>query len=227
MRFMPFFSSKAEFARGVAVAGAAIAIMAAWPVGPAFAGDDGYAPIWTGLGGLVGITNDEKAPPIDYRERARLVLPPKMDLPPPMAPNAQSAAAWPNDPDVDKARKEKEAARAILKSQADLQEMRDGHRLTPNELRADRSVPGKKSTTKCSAVSNSRGCEQIPFRNVLETIGVVKPDEVIAGEEPDRDWLTDPPKGYRVPTTNTVATFDAKKPNDRDPRTALFKAPDQ
>jgi hypothetical protein len=228
MRFMPFFSSKAEFARGVALAGAAFAIMAASPVGPAFAGDDGYAPIWSGIGGLVGLSNDEKAPAIDYRERARLVLPPKMELPPPMAPDAQSAAAWPIDPDVDKARKAKEAARAILRSQADLQDLRDGHRLTPEQLRADRSVPGqKKSTTKCSSVSNSRGCEQIPFRNVWENLGLVSPDTVVAGEEPDRDWLTDPPKGFRMPTANTVATFDAKAPNQRDPRALLYKPPDQ
>ena len=225
---MPFYSSKAGLARGLALAGAAAAILGGSSlVTPALAGDDGYAPIWSGLGGLLGLTNDEKQAQIDYRERGRLVPPPKMDLPPPMTPDAQSAAAWPVDPDVDRVRKEKEKAHAILKSQSDLQEMRDGHRLTPAQLRADGPGGQKTGATKCSSVSNSRGCEQIPFRNVWESLGLARPDTVVAGEEPDRDWLTDPPKGYRMPTTNTVATFDAKKQDDRDPRAALYKPPEQ
>ena len=73
----------------------------------------------------------------------------------------------------------------------------------------------------------ARGCDFVPFRNVMETIGLARPDEIVAGQEPDRDWLTDPPKGYRVPTATTVATQDIKpKVNDADPRTALYHPPE-
>jgi len=225
---MPLFSGKAIVARRLAKASAFAAIVTASAiVSPAFAGDDGQAPIWTGLGGLVGLTGKDKEDPIDYRERARLVLPPKIVLPPPGSP--QKAAGWPLDPDLEKVRKERAAASAILSTQSDLEAQRDGNRLSPDQLRVDRAKPGQKhETNRCAAQTNQRNCEWAPFRNVMETIGLEKPDEVVAGHEPDRDWLTDPPKGYRVPTTNTVATSEIKpRVNDADPRTALYHPPDQ
>lgn len=228
MRQMRFVSSKAGLARGLIVAGALTWGMGACAV-PAFAGDDGQAPIWTGLGGLIGLTGKGPEEPIDYRERPRLVLPPKMVLPPPAAPVADTAQAWPKDPDIAKVRKAKEADRAILTTQSDLQAARDGNRLSPDQLRADRVGPGKDTAAgkRCAAQSNTRGCDWAPFRNVMETIGLARPDEIVAGQEPDRDWLTDPPKGYRVPTATTIATQDIKpKVNDADPRTALYHPPE-
>jgi hypothetical protein len=234
MWVMPFFPDKSLRAPSLAAACAFAIIVAASFASPVLAGDDGQAPIWKGLGDLVGLTgvlgSEDKEPPIQYRERARLVLPPKMVLPPPVAPEAQKTAAWPVDPDLEKVRKAKEAARTILLSQSDTQNERDGARLSPDQLRADHSAPGKVAAAdrRCSSETNKRGCDWVPFRNVFETIGLAKSDEVVAGQEPDRDWLTDPPKGYRVPTANTVATFDAKKrENQSDPRSTLYKAPEQ
>jgi len=227
---MPLFSGKAREAHSLALAGALAAIIGASAVSPAFAGDDGQAPIWTGLGGLLGLTGKDNDERIDYRERARLVLPPKMALPPPAPPAAQRTAAWPVDPDVVKVRKAKEDAINILKAQSDLQAMRDGGRLSPDQLRADRYMPGQAAAANhCAAQSNTRGCDWVPFRNVLETVGLAKPDEIVAGQEPDRDWLTDPPKGYRLPTATTVATQDdTKKPvNQSDPRSILYHPPEQ
>jgi hypothetical protein len=228
MRVMPFLSSKVG-ACGLAIAGALAMIVAGSAIGPAHAGDDGSEPIWTGLGDLVGVTGKDKEAPIDYRERGRLVLPPKMALPAPGAPPASRTAAWPVDPDVERVRKEKDALHQILSSQSDLQAQRDGDRLSPYQLRVDHSAAGhRQSGSRCAAQSNRRGCDFTPFHNVMETIGLAKPDEVVAGEEPDRDWLTDPPKGYRMPTTNTVATSEIKrKVNDADPRTALYHPPEQ
>lgn len=231
---MPFFSFEAGRARSLAIACAVATIAGGFVISPAFAGDDGQAPIWKGLGDLVGLTGiagvEEKQPPIQYRERARLVLPPKMTLPPPASPAADKTAAWPLDPDLEKVRKENAAARLMLMTQSNIQEERDGHRLTPEQLRADHSPPGQKAANdrRCAAQSNTRGCDWIPFHNVLETVGLAKSDEVVAGQEPDRDWLTDPPKGYRRATSNTVATFDAKKnTNQSDPRSLLYVAPEQ
>ena len=98
MPLMPFFSRHAGHARLLALAGAVSAVMGASAIRPAFAGDDGYEPIWSGLGGIVGLTTKEREAAIDYRERGRLVLPPKMDLPAPISPDAQKTAAWPLDP---------------------------------------------------------------------------------------------------------------------------------
>jgi hypothetical protein len=224
---MPFLTSKVGGATVLAIGGAFAAIVGASSLSPALAGDDGAAPIWQGFGGLVGLTGKDKEPAIDYRERARLVLPPKMVLPPPGSSAAQRTAAWPVDPDVEKARKEKDSVAAILESQSDLKAMRSGNRLSPDQLRVDPTKPGQShANDPCKAQANRTGCTT-PFRNVMESIGLAKPDEVVAGEEPDRDWLTDPPKGYRIPTTNTVATFDAKKKESNDPRASLFHAPDQ
>jgi hypothetical protein len=230
MGSMPLISGGARGVHGLALASAVAVAICASPIGPAFAGDDGQASIWSGLGGLLGLTHNDSDERIDYRERARLVLPPKMTLPPPAPPAAQGAAAWPLDPDVVKVRKEKEDTLNILKAQSDLQAMRSGDRLSPDQLRSDRSMPGQPATVNhCAAQSNTRGCDWVPFRNALEFVGLAKPDEIVAGHEPDRDWLTDPPKGYRLPTATTVATQDnTPKPVDqRDPRALLYQPPEQ
>jgi hypothetical protein len=234
MRLMLFFSSNIGRARGFGLAAAVAAAIGGSAVRSAFAGDDGQEPIWTGLGDLVGLSGiaggKEKEAPIDYRERGRLVLPPKMALPAPVPPAAQRTAAWPLDPDVEKVRKDKEDRLNILKSQSDLQALRDGNRLSPDQLRSDHGGPGAAGpASHCSITTRSQNCHSVPFRNVFEAIGLAKPDEVVAGQEPDRDWLTDPPKGYRIPTATTVAKSDAgdaKKPSDRDPRASLYHAPD-
>jgi hypothetical protein len=231
MRSMGFLRHQIGGARAFALAGATAALLgASLANSPAVAGgDDGYAPIWSGIGGLMGFTSKEKEDPIEYRERARLVLPPKMALAPPPAPNPARAAVWPVDQDLAKARKERAALHDLLKAQSDLQAMRSGDRLPPDKLRADRVVgPKGAKADPCAAQTNTRGCDWIPFRNVFENVGLVKPDELVAGEEPDRDWLTDPPKGYRRATAKTVATFDAKSTvNQSDPRAALYHPPEQ
>lgn len=228
---MPFFSNTARYGRNLALAGAVATLFGAVAACPAFAGDDGEKPIWSGIGDLVGVAGiaggKEPEAPIDYRERGRLVLPPTMTLPPPVDPATEKTAAWPLDPEVVKVRRAKQERQEALRKQSDIQEMRDGHRLSPNQLRADRVMPGDSS--HCSITTPSQNCTRIPFRNVFESIGLVKSDEVVAGQEPDRDWLTDPPKGYRMPTATTQARSDAgdaKKPDDRDPRATLYHAPD-
>jgi hypothetical protein len=233
MRLMPFFSNHAGYARQLALASAVAALMSVSAVGPSFAGDDGQEPIWTGLGNIVGLTGlmggKDLEPSIDYRARGRLVLPPKMVLPPPGSADATKSATWPVDPDVERVRKAKEDRLKILRAQSDTQTLRDGSRLTPEQLRADKTMPGE-GGPHAHCTSRSQGCTSVPFRNVWESIGLMKEDEVVAGEEPDRDWLTDPPKGFRIPTTTTSTKFDsgdAKKPRDNDPRAALYKAPDE
>ena len=69
--------------------------------------------------GSVGIIPKER-PRIDYRERAPLVLPPKMELRDPADPQALHAAnpQWPNDPDLaGKRRREAEARAPVTQSE--------------------------------------------------------------------------------------------------------------
>ena len=49
----------------------------------------------------LGATNMQNHRGIDYRERSPLVVPPKIDLPPPVSASAEvNAPNWPKDPDV-------------------------------------------------------------------------------------------------------------------------------
>src|SRR3954452_12841006 len=81
--------------------------------------------IMTGIGG----TNMENTG-IEYRERSPLVVPPKIDLPPPATAAVEAPVPnWPKDPEV-KRRKEAKAARAKDKTDP----RATGCVLTPNEL---------------------------------------------------------------------------------------------
>ena len=57
------------------------------------------------LRGLGGQTMEDNNKGIEYRERSPLVIPSKLDLPPPASKSAPAVANWPKDPDV-QARKE-------------------------------------------------------------------------------------------------------------------------
>lgn len=152
-----------------------------------------------------------------------------MILPQPLPPVAQRSKAWPVDPEAVKERKVKEAAAKSLRDQSNLQKTRDGSWVPFDQLRVDRSTPSQSAAQKrCQTQSNVRGCDWVPFRNILENVGLAKPDEIIAGQEPDRDWLTDPPKGYRLPTANTVATPDNSKPapDPHNSKALLYQPPE-
>src|SRR6476620_6077367 len=89
--------------------------------------------------GSMGIIPKEKDP-IPYRERAPLVMPPKMELPAPAAAGAVQAAnpQWPNDPDV-VARKRREADARAPATQSETRRMSGNNpTLSPEELRAGR-----------------------------------------------------------------------------------------
>ena len=64
--------------------------------------------------GLGAVDGTEKG--IDYRERSPLVVPPKLNLPPPETANAAPKPNWPKDPDVEERRKARLAAKNRDKS---------------------------------------------------------------------------------------------------------------
>jgi hypothetical protein len=90
--------------------------------------------------GAIGIIPKDR-PPINYRERAPLVLPPKLEL---RAPVDQAAvesrvANWPKDPDVAAARAEAIEARTP-ETQRESYKLNKGDRLSIEEIRAGRRI---------------------------------------------------------------------------------------
>ncbi len=170
------------------------------------AGDDGAAPLWEGIGSivtpLIGLGGDPKDP-IEYREHGKLVVPKSMDLPEPGGAPAASAG-WPVNQEVlrKKIDKEKEKQRAEIAN-------RD-----PAKLRSVQSFPNAPVTFRASdqpdgavpdqSADKSGSSSILQSLNPLGWVGMGK-SATSLGAEPDREWLTDPPKGYRAPVAPTPA----------------------
>lgn len=194
------------------------------------ASDDGYLNVFSSVLGAVGVIKPDAPPEIEYRERAPLVLPPQDTLPAPVPAQGRKTAAWPQDPDVVRRRKDAEEARAPRKQIAN-----DGvELLTSSELAKGRAQG------QADAVPEARnGC--ITSRNTRNCL-VLSPDElnaegerfrasnketsdvVTAGQEPDRKYLTQPPRGYMKATRTVKATAEApaQKLDPANPRSFLF-----
>jgi hypothetical protein len=197
--------------------------------GPARAGDDGNAPLWSGIGGMLGITDTDKFDDtIKYGDRPKLVLPPSggNGLPPPVAAS-QMNPAWPHDPDVERVEKRKaEADKRGVRREAPDREMGLAKTVSPDLLRTDHAAPGSLGLADHCQTSRHE-CNWIK-PDILEKLGLKKEEGIVAGKEPDREWLTDPPKGYRLPTANTTATFEAPDTRNKgDQRYELYKPPSE
>src|SRR6202140_5069954 len=106
--------SSAAWSRALRLGAVALGIGLVMTVGAARAQDDEddktfEEKIIEGIMAGVGGTNMENRG-IDYRERSPLVVPPKLDLPPPESAAEVKAPNWPKDPD-DARRKAAIAAR--------------------------------------------------------------------------------------------------------------------
>lgn len=152
---------------------------------------------------IMGLKSSEEAPDIEYRERAPLVVPPKMQLRPPEEPAAKRTAAWPNDPDVQR-RKTREAEARVPKTEQDSYRLDKNPRLSVDEIRAGRREGANvNKTPKPVYGDNSREEIWLTPDQMRASNHKVEPDKVLAvGVEPDRRYLTDPPSGYRKPSAN-------------------------
>lgn len=155
--------------------------------------------IMAGIGG----TNMENCG-IDYRERSPLVVPPKIDLPPPASASTEiNAPNWPKDPDE---RRRKAAIAANKKSKPE--PMEASRILTPSELAvgtkqasASRSndpvQPGNSYTNPILSPS------QLGYKGGLfDMFGGNGPQVAPFKGEPTRESLTQPPVGYQTPSPN-------------------------
>jgi len=193
----------------VALAGAAVCVAFAVHTGPALAGDDDdddepsieqkiIRGIMHGIGAVDGT---EKG--IDYRERSPLVVPPKLNLPPPeTGASATPKTNWPKDPDVEERRKARRAEKNRDKSKE------WGQVLTPEEM--------KVGTARASSATNSpqpgnpynAGGSDAPilspsklgFKGFGNMFSGDKPETAPFPGEPARETLTQPPTGYQTPS---------------------------
>jgi hypothetical protein len=163
--------------------------------------------------GNIGILPSEKDA-IEYRERAPLVVPPGSRLPQPQERAAQRNAAWPNDPDVAARRAARADANLPATEREKYKEQRNPT-LSVNELRAGRD-PNQRATAPTPRGSTTYeenigpiliGRELAAQKNAAEDLSV------LAGGEPERRRLSDPPTGVRKP-----AAGYAVKPGAEGPR---------
>src|SRR5882724_5828057 len=154
--------------------------------------------IMAGIGG----TNMENRG-IDYRERSPLVVPPKIDLPPPASGSAEvKAPNWPKDPD------EARRKAAIAARKKENKDPREASRLlTPSELnqRGPKSSGGESidqpgGNPGASAVLSP---SQLGYSGGLSGLfGGSKTETAPFKGEPTRESLTQPPGGYQTPSPN-------------------------
>ena len=151
----------------------------------------------------IGATNMENRG-IDYRERSPLVVPPKLDLPPPASTaEAKAPPNWPKDPDEAR-RKAAIAARKKEKKNPEA----DARPLSPDELNSVRTRPTKSAESNDSLKpgdTNARPLSpsELGFEGRFSDLfGGGKPETKAFKGEPTRDSLVQPPSGYQTPSPN-------------------------
>jgi hypothetical protein len=154
------------------------------------------------MAGIGGTNMENKG--IDYRERSPLVVPPKIDLPPPAAAAADvKTPNWPKDPD-DARRKAAIAAR-----KKENKDPREASRLlTPSELAAGKTAAPARGSSDPIQPGNSYNNpilspSQLGYNGSFSGLfGGSKSETAPFKGEPTRDSLTQPPSGYQTPSPN-------------------------
>ena len=200
-----------------AVAIAAVALAMAMVLGAAGAraeDDDENVPLdtklWRQFMKDLGLQRDGQ--PIDYHERAPLVVPPSRDLPAPRSDEEVVAKtpAWPKDPDVARYKQAVSAEKARLKGNVSVEEQQRA--LRPDELdkpgRAAKGTGAKgtgqtaEDTAKPLTPSQLGTDTKKLFGTIASSFSPAKPESEPFTGEPQRDSMTEPPAGYQTPSPN-------------------------
>lgn len=155
------------------------------------------------FGGILkGLGLRDSSPDIQYRERSPLVIPPGRNLPAPEATSAKQNPNWPVDPEIKRAKAEKDANKnrsgfatdQILDQQRVLRpdELKRGTRTGPGLESADRSGrdPGRPLSP------SEMGAKPGFFGSIFGS----KEEAAPFTGEPPRTSLIEPPAGYQTPS---------------------------
>jgi hypothetical protein len=197
-----------RLARGLWLSSVALGIGLAMATGPVRAADPEdeddksfEEKIIEGIMAGIGGTNMENRG-IDYRERSPLVVPPKLDLPPPATDKAEvKAPNWPKDPD-----EQRRKAAIAARKKANKDPLEASRILTPSELAQAKGKassggdsvdqpggnPGTNAVLSPSQLGYSGGFSGLFGGNKAETAPFKG--------EPTRESLTQPPPGYQTPS---------------------------
>ncbi|MBR0702293.1 hypothetical protein ML401_04680 [Bradyrhizobium sp. 62B] len=141
---------------------------------------------------------------IEYRERSPLVVPPKLDLPPP-ATEAKAAPNWPKDPEE---KRRKEAIAARRKATKETENWQAARQLTPAEMKAGQvAAAPRTSNDPIQPGTNgnpSLSPAELGFSGGLWNMmkGGNATEEKKFTSEPPRQSLVEPPAGYQTPSPN-------------------------
>jgi hypothetical protein len=154
--------------------------------------------IMAGIGG----TNMENRG-IEYRERSPLVVPPKLDLPPPAVSADVKARNWPKDPD------EARRKALIAARKKENKDPREASRiLTPSELAQGKTAAPVRTNNDPIQPGNSfnnpiLSPSQLGYNGGFSGLfGGNKSETAPFKGEPSREALTQPPSGYQTPSPN-------------------------
>jgi hypothetical protein len=174
--------------------------------------------------GLLDIPED----PIEYRERAPLVVPPSTAL---ISPNSTVDISkidpdWPTDPEALNRRN----SPAKQKKQREQDEIfYTGERLTSEQMRRG-TISKQEAAKRPDYVSAGDELSQGKDRYTPSQLGFKgwfggKQDKPVVFEgEPERTRLTQPPSGYLTPSPNAPYGIVEKKKEDHKPETLYDRA---
>jgi hypothetical protein len=173
--------------------------------------------------GALGVIPEDKGG-IDYRERAPLVLPPRMELRDPAPPGSTQTRnpQWPNDPDV-AARKRQAAESRLPITETQAYRMDEGKdtRLTVQEMRAGRHAGAGLTATPQARTDANWVHPDVLRAQHQQQQRLMGP---VAGGETGRRALTEPPSAYRQSATGQPikGSFEARSREDEaDPKIFL------
>ncbi|GEO98340.1 hypothetical protein [Methylobacterium haplocladii] len=166
----------------------------------------------------IGLIEPER-PPITYRERAPLVMPPALGkkaavkkpakgkgaeappvdyatMPLPLPQTRQDDPQWPKDPEISRRERAAIDAKKPIVRGAQGRMNDNNETLSAFEMQNGRKAGAGLSSEPAPSPGEAR---ESTWMNPLKLFSGRKDDDEPSAIEPDRDGLTDPPNGYRKP----------------------------
>ena len=163
---------------------------------------------------------------ISYSERSPLVVPPTLDLPPPLPAGPPPVANWPKDPDITK----RTQAKKKDEGRSQNWQVENARPLRPDELNPSGTASsggGAAASTGGDALPSSGGhgtpvsgtaqqaqasAAEPPAKKSMFSFDWFKKEEYATFTgEPSRASLTDPPPGYQTPSPDQPYGVGANK----------------